>query len=103
MTDTESSRPAAARLHAAQAPSALGHGRTSEPLRVCVERALDEYFAHLDGECPHDLYALVLEEVEGPLLRTVMREAHDNQSRAADMLGLSRGTLRKKLKHHGLL
>lgn len=68
-----------------------------------MERALDEYFAHLDGEAPRDLYALVLGEVEAPLLRTVMREANGNQCRAADMLGLNRGTLRKKLKQHGLL
>ncbi|HSG89684.1 MAG TPA: DNA-binding transcriptional regulator Fis [Pseudomonadales bacterium] len=75
----------------------------AEPLRICVERALAEYFAHLDGEEPSDLYAMVLDEIEAPMLRTVMDEVCGNQSRAAHILGLNRGTLRKKLKHHGLL
>jgi Fis family transcriptional regulator len=78
-------------------------GSGAEPLAVCVSRALDRYFEHLDGETPRDLYDLVLAEVEAPLLRTVMREACGNQSRAAEMLGLNRGTLRKKLKQYGLL
>ncbi|MDZ7827323.1 MAG: DNA-binding transcriptional regulator Fis [Gammaproteobacteria bacterium] len=74
-----------------------------EPLRLCVERALRTYFEHLDGETPTDLYALVLEEMEVPLLQIVMQQVCGNQSRAAAMLGLNRGTLRKKLKQHDLL
>lgn len=70
---------------------------------MCVERSLGAYFEHLDGETPTDLYALVLEEMEVPLLQTVMQQVCGNQSRAAAMLGLSRGTLRKKLKQHDLL
>jgi Factor for inversion stimulation Fis, transcriptional activator len=77
--------------------------RRPEPLSVCVERAVEAYFDDLDGERATDLYALVLDEVEAPLLRSVMRRTDGNQSRAAEMLGLSRGTLRKKLKQHGLL
>jgi len=73
------------------------------PLRVCVERAMERYFEHLDGEPARDLYAFVLGEVEAPLLECVMKHAGGNQSRAAEMLGLSRGTLRKKLKHYGQL
>lgn len=76
---------------------------TQDPLRLCVERAVEAYFADLDGEPASELYALVLSEVEAPLLATVMRHAGGNQSRAAEMLGLNRGTLRKKLKQHGLL
>lgn len=76
---------------------------TAEPLRVCVERALQEYFACLDGECPVDLYAMVQAEVEAPLLRIVMHQARGNQSQAAAMLGINRGTLRKKLKQYDLL
>jgi len=68
-----------------------------------VEAALDRYFAELDGVDAQDLYQLVLEEVERPLLRAVMARVAHNQSRAAGMLGLNRGTLRKKLKRHGLL
>lgn len=79
-----------------------GAGRR-EPLSVCVERAVEDYFDDLDGEQATELYKLVLDEVEEPLLRSVMRHAAGNQSRAAEMLGLSRGTLRKKLKQYGLL
>lgn len=68
-----------------------------------VEAALDRYFAELEGLEAHELYQLVLDEIERPLLRVVMCRVAHNQSRAADMLGLSRGTLRKKLKRHGLL
>lgn len=88
-----------------QAPSSGSQGAAEEeePLRTCVERSLRTYFEHLDGETPTDLYALVLEEMEVPLLQTVMQQVCGNQSRAAAMLGLSRGTLRKKLKQHDLL
>jgi len=72
-------------------------------LRVQVERLLDEYFETLDGELPCDLYEVVMHEVELPLLRGVMHYVGNNQSQAADVLGLSRGTLRKKLKAHGIL
>ncbi len=80
-----------------------GTTKRSEPLSVCVERAVEAYFDDLDGERATDLYKLVLDEVEAPLLRSVMRRVAGNQSRAAEILGLSRGTLRKKLKQYGLL
>lgn len=90
-----------------QATEAAGQqrasGKRSEPLSVCVERAVEAYFEDLDGERTADLYQMVLAEVEAPLLRSVMRNTDDNQSRAAEILGLSRGTLRKKLKQYGLL
>ncbi len=76
---------------------------TAEPLRICVERALEAYFDRLDGEDAKDLYAMVLAEVEAPLLEFVLRQAHGNQSQAAAMLGINRGTLRKKLKQYDLL
>ena len=72
-------------------------------LRSDVLRALDEYFERLDGQPPSHLYDLVLSQVEKPLLESVMVRSRNNQTRAAAMLGLSRGTLRKKLKRHGLL
>ena len=72
-------------------------------LRDQVERLLEEYFETLDGELPCDLYEVVMREVELPLLRGVMSYVGNNQSQAADVLGLSRGTLRKKLKAHGIL
>lgn len=72
-------------------------------LRDHVEVMLDQYFDMLDGELPCDLYDVVMHEVEAPLLQCVMRYVGHNQSQAADVLGLSRGTLRKKLKAHGIL
>jgi Fis family transcriptional regulator len=72
-------------------------------LRDQVESVLGDYFDVLDGELPCDLYDVVMREVELPLLQSVMRYVGNNQSQAADVLGLSRGTLRKKLKQHGIL
>ncbi|RLA47298.1 MAG: DNA-binding transcriptional regulator Fis [Gammaproteobacteria bacterium] len=77
------------------------HDHTS--LRDCVERALTDYFADLDGQHCTDLYQVVMQEVEAPLLVGVMKYTRDNQSKAAAMLGLNRGTLRKKLKEYDLL
>jgi Fis family transcriptional regulator, factor for inversion stimulation protein len=72
-------------------------------LRHQVEQVLAEYFAVLDGARPCDLYDVVMREVERPLLDSVMTYVGSNQSRAAEVLGLSRGTLRKKLKDHGII
>jgi Fis family transcriptional regulator len=76
--------------------------KTNEPLRECVREALDEYFTHLNGHAPIGLYDLVLQEVEQPLLETVMSHTGSNQTRAAEVLGISRSTLRKKLAQYGL-
>jgi len=73
------------------------------PLNRCVEAALTVYFAALDGEQPCGLYDLVMAEVERPMLECVMRYVAGNQCRAAAVLGVSRGTLRKKLIQHSLL
>lgn len=78
-------------------------GVRAATLKAQVEEVLGRYFAVLEGEPPCDLYEVVMREVELPLLASVMSYAEHNQSRAAQMLGLSRGTLRKKLKDHGLL
>jgi Fis family transcriptional regulator len=67
-----------------------------------TEQALDSYFNSLNGHKPGRLYDLVLREVEEPLFRTVLEYAEGNQSRAADILGINRGTLRKKLRTYGL-
>jgi Fis family transcriptional regulator len=73
------------------------------PLTACVKTALERYFHDLDGEKPAgDLYDLVVREVERPLLEIVMKHVQSNQCRAAEMLGINRNTLRKKLKLHGL-
>ena len=72
------------------------------PLRNHAERALSDYFTSLNGHHPAHLYDLVLREVEEPLFRVVLDYAEGNQSRAAGILGINRGTLRKKLKQFGL-
>jgi Fis family transcriptional regulator len=75
----------------------------NQPLHDSVRQALESYFAQLKGQPPTNLYELVLAEVEVPLLEAVMEYTKGNQSRAAILLGLSRGTLRKKLKIYGML
>ncbi|MCL5041759.1 MAG: DNA-binding transcriptional regulator Fis [Gammaproteobacteria bacterium] len=72
-------------------------------LRDSVEQALHNYFNHLDGQDVTDVYNMVLSEVEAPLLESVMDYVKGNQTRASEVLGLNRGTLRKKLKQYGLL
>ncbi len=74
----------------------------TETLRECVERSLEGYFAKLGDHHPSDLYDLVIGEIEPPLLESVMRHCGGNQTRAATILGLSRSTLRKKLRTYGL-
>jgi Fis family transcriptional regulator len=77
---------------------------TSQPtIRDCVERAMRNYFEHLDGHDAVDIYEMVLSEVEVPLLEVVLEYTRNNQSRAAEVLGLNRGTLRKKLKQYDML
>lgn len=75
-----------------------------ETLRTCVHRSLREYFNNLEGEEPvNDLYNMVLAEMEIPLLEKILKHTRGNQTKAAEMLGLNRGTLRKKLKQYGML
>lgn len=76
--------------------------RRKEPLRQTVSSCLDRYFADMKGHAPVGIYQMVLEQVEPGLLETVMHHAEGNQTRAAEMLGINRGTLRKKLKQYGL-
>ena len=77
------------------------HGRDL-PLRNHAERALSDYFTSLNGHRPAHLYDLVLREVEEPLFRVVLDYAQGNQSRAAGILGINSGALRKKLQQFGL-
>ena len=75
----------------------------TKTLKASVKQSLDTYFHQLDGVPPHDFYALLMAQVEPPVLEAVMTFAQGNQSKAAELLGMSRGTLRKKLKHYGLI
>ena len=67
-------------------------------LKESTETALQEYFKTLNGNAPNGLYKLVINEVELPLIEAVMTFTHKNQSQAAEILGINRSTLRKKLK-----
>ncbi len=77
-------------------------GKGADPLCQCVNRALKRYFKDLNGEEPTDLYAMVIGEIEKPLLEVVMQQFEGNQTRAARVLGINRNTLRKKLKQYRL-
>ncbi|HUP93168.1 MAG TPA: helix-turn-helix domain-containing protein [Solimonas sp.] len=71
-----------------------------KPLSHSVSECLDDYFVALNGHAPRNLYELILDQIEPPLLKATLKYCDGNQSRAADMLGLNRATLRKKLKQH---
>jgi Fis family transcriptional regulator len=72
------------------------------PLSGTIKTMLEDYFNDLDGHPPADLYQMVLQEMEQPLLETVLHYTRGNQSKAAVLLGLNRGTLRKKLKQYDI-
>lgn len=82
------------------APAPAPQGQT---LRDSVAQAMANYFRHLDGQPVTDVYNMVLAEVEAPLLEEVLRYTRNNQTKASILLGLNRGTLRKKLKQYDLL
>ena len=77
--------------------------KSKKPLCKHTEEALDQYFTSLNGDRPGDLYDLVIGEVERPLFKAVMDFTHGNQSQAAGILGINRGTLRKKLRTYSLI
>ncbi len=74
-----------------------------KPLCKHTEDALATYFATLNGDRPGDLYDLVIGEVERPLFEAVMDYTQGNQSQAAGILGINRGTLRKKLRTYSII
>ncbi len=74
----------------------------STDIADCVRRNLNRYFRDLDGEAPHAIYDMVLACVEKPMLEVVLKQAQGNQTVAAEMLGISRSTLRRKLADHNL-
>jgi len=76
--------------------------KTDSRLADTVRAALGKYFEDLDGHAGNDLYRMVIDEVEKPLLDMVMQQMGGNQTHAAQILGITRSTLRKKLKRHQL-
>lgn len=87
--------------------AANDHGpHTTTPTRSLHESvtiAVRHYLQQLDGQITADFYQMVLAEIEAPLLREIMAYTRNNQTKAAIMLGLNRGTLRKKLKQYNLI
>ena len=78
--------------------------RTLDPsLSETVHTALQDYLDTLGDQEPANVYRIVLDEVERPMLEVIMRKARDNQSKAAEWMGISRATFRTKLKRHNLL
>ncbi|MEX2488884.1 MAG: DNA-binding transcriptional regulator Fis [Pseudomonadales bacterium] len=75
----------------------------SPTLAESVESAVSGYLEALDDQNVSDLYGLVLSQVEAPLIECVLKFTDNNQSQTAEILGLNRGTLRKKLKKYGML
>jgi Fis family transcriptional regulator len=71
-------------------------------LAAYVKQTIDVYFSQLNGHDIVDLYAMVIREVERPLLEAALAHSGHNQTKAAKALGLSRSTLRKKLEHYNI-
>ena len=103
MTSAENSSLDATEETTNQTPVNSNAMQSQQSLRYSVDEAMQRYFEDLDGQDATELYALVMNEVEPPLLAAVMNYTRQNQSRTAEMLGLNRGTLRKKLKQYNLL
>jgi len=71
--------------------------KRSSDLAEAVRRSLERYFRDMDGERPTAIYDMVLKNVERPMIETVLRHAEGNQTLTAEMLGINRNTLRKKM------
>ena len=79
------------------------HNKISDTtLSQCVKKAVDKYFSQLNGHAASGLHALVINEVEKPLIKAALEHSGYNQSKAAKTLGLSRSTLRKKMDQYSL-
>ena len=76
--------------------------RRKQPIRRSVQSALELYLGDLNGHEVNDIYHVVMSEVEPAILDVVMTHVQGNQTHAAELLGINRGTLRKKLKQYGL-
>lgn len=81
----------------------LSQKTTTITLKQAVKETLRNYFTNIGNEQPVDFYSILLEEIERPMLEVLINHTHYNQVKMADILGISRGTLRKKLKQYGLL
>ncbi len=71
-------------------------------IRKAVKESLEDYFTHLDGQPPHAVYDMVLACVEKPMIEYILDKVGGNQSKAAEILGINRNTLRKKMAQYNL-
>ena len=76
--------------------------KSESELSACVRRLVAEYFDHLDGEKCCSVHDMVIASVEKPLLEVVLHHTEGNQTRASEILGINRNTLRKKMQHYGV-
>lgn len=88
------------REHKPLATSSASLSRPPAPLAHAVSDSLGDYFRALNGHAPANLYDVILAQVEPPLLKATLAYCRGNQSKAADVLGLNRATLRKKLSQY---
>jgi Fis family transcriptional regulator len=102
MTATASAKKSSRKKTKRIAATAAHVSVRNKPLSSLTDECLHSYFESLNGHKPGDLYELVIGEVEKPLLRAVLTYTRGNQSEAAEILGINRGTLRKKLKDYKL-
>lgn len=82
---------------------AIAENLETVTLKQVVKDTLKNYFTNIGTEEPIDFYSILLEEIERPLLEVLINHTHYNQVKMAQILGISRGTLRKKLKQYGML
>lgn len=101
MTRAETLHPAADATTAAN--DEITASAQSNSLREAVTANVRQYLDELDGQMSTDVYQMVLAEIEAPLLEEIMAYTRNNQTKASIMLGLNRGTLRKKLKQYNLI
>ncbi len=73
-----------------------------KPLSYHVDASLRRYFEELNGSQPNELYRLIMSEVEKPLFQSVLQHCQGNNSRAAEVLGINRATLRKKIQQYDI-
>ena len=76
---------------------------TQTPLSQALREMLDQYFNNLEGTQPQHIHQMVISSVEKPLFEYILQRCKGNQSAAADLLGINRNTLRKRLQLYGLL
>jgi len=77
--------------------------KDNNPLSNNVTATLEDYFSMLDEETPTDVFQMVLGQVEKPMIEFVLNKTEFNQTKTADILGINRNTLRKKIKQYEII